>query len=121
MSRSIFPVENTFLICLPGQGGGVQVDRVQKEFQPLLSVKEKYSPPKKLALFRTTFSNMGSVMILETFSIIEDRFTNQHPTLCVFVVVFVCVCVSHPGSKGFPPVHLSTTTETVPIFQFSLM
>ena len=31
----------------------------------------------------------------------------------------VCVCVSHPGSKGFPPVHLSTTAETVSIFQFS--
>ena len=24
---------------------------------------------------------MGSGIILETFSIIEDRFTNQHPTL----------------------------------------
>ena len=95
----------------------MQVDRVQKEFQPLLSVKEKYSPPKKLALFRTTFSNMGSVMILETFSIIEDRFTNQHPTLCVFVVVFVCVCVCH--TLVLRVFHLFTFPPPPRPFQFS--
>ena len=30
--------------------------------------------------------------------------------------VWVCVCVSHPGSKGFPPFLLSSTTEAVSIF-----
>ena len=27
----------------------------------------------------------------------------------------VCVCVSHPGSKGFPRSHLSTVTRHVPL------
>ena len=37
----------------------------------------------------------------------------------VTFIASVCVCVSHPGSKGFPPFHLPTTTETVPIFHCS--
>ena len=32
------------------------------------------------------------------------------PTSKIFEVC-VCVCVSHPGSKGFPRSHLSTVTE----------
>ena len=35
--------------CLPGKGGGVQVDRVQKEFKPsLIGLPiEKFRAPKK--------------------------------------------------------------------------
>ena len=62
----------------------MQVDRVQKEFKPLLSrfpIKQILGPPKKLALFRNHVSNMGSGIILEKFSIIAEPFTNQRPTL----------------------------------------
>ena len=82
MSRSIYSVKKTFLICLLGNGRGSAGGQCSEGIQSLMrcTLLKKIRATKKLALFMTTFSNVGSGIILETLSITEDRFTNQHPT-----------------------------------------
>ena len=42
MSRSIFPVEHTFLICLPGKGGGSAGGQGSEGIQTLITVSVQY-------------------------------------------------------------------------------
>ena len=61
----------------------MQVDRVHKEFKPLSrsNIKKELGPPKKVSIIQTQFFNRGGWNNFGNCRIIEDPFTNQHPTL----------------------------------------
>ena len=61
----------------------MQVDRVQKEFKPLLNrfQYKKFRGPKKVSIIQEPFFNHGVMNNFGKFSIIAEPFTNQHPTL----------------------------------------
>ena len=58
--EQFFPVETLFLSACLGREGGVQVDRVQKEFKPLFSVQsKKIRVPKKFSSIQDNFFKHG--------------------------------------------------------------